>query len=88
MIDLGTTAQRYAYPTLYWQLVAKGNLLQYLAETEERASTLLRWLTEQTVKDEGVTESLRAEQHMVWVEKMNSIGTARQKTSRKKTSTA
>ena len=64
---------RDAHPTLYRELAAAGTLRQYLAETEERASALLCRLTEQMAKDEGVTESLKAKQPMVWVGRMNSI---------------
>ena len=42
-------------------------------QTEERQQSMLERLIAQMVKQEGITEQLKAEQPMVWVGRMNNI---------------
>lgn len=62
-----------AHPGLYERLILNGTLYKHLAETNERAETIMELLTEQMKKQEGITEQLKAEQPMVWVGWMNNI---------------
>ena len=62
-----------AHPGLYERLILNGTLYKHLAETNERAETIMELLTEQMKKQEGITEQLKAEQTMVWVGWMNNI---------------
>ena len=62
-----------AHPGLYERLILNGTLYKHLAETNERAETMMELLTEQIKMQEGITEQLKAEQPMVWVGRMNSI---------------
>ena len=61
------------HPNLYQRLILNGTLGRHLAHADERATTMLERLIVQMVKQEGITEQLKAEQPMVWVGWMNSI---------------
>ena len=54
-------------------LVLQGRLNTYLAEVEQTALDMLEKLTEQMAQTMGVTEQLKAENQMEWVQRMNSI---------------
>lgn len=61
------------YPILYQRLLLNGTLDRHLADVNERAMAMLECLIIQMVKQESVTEQLKAEQPMVWVGRMNNI---------------
>lgn len=61
------------HPRLYQRLILNGTLGRHLAYADGRATAMLESLITQMVKQEGVTEQLKAEQPMVWVGRMNSI---------------
>ena len=61
------------HPGLYERLILNGTLDRYLADAEERAITMLDQLIRQMARQEGITESLKAEDQMEWVRRMNSI---------------
>ena len=61
------------HPSLYQRLILNGTLGKHLADANERATEMLESLITQMVRQEGITEQLKAEQPMVWVGKMNSI---------------
>ena len=61
------------HPRLYQRLILNGTMGRHLAYADGRATAMLESLITQMVKQEGVTEQLKAEQLMVWVGKMNSI---------------
>ena len=61
------------HPSLYQRLILNGTLGRHLADVNERATVMLESLIAQMVRQEGVTEQLKAEQPMVWVGRMNSI---------------
>ena len=50
-----------------------GTLKQYLREVDEQAEEMLYGLVSQMAKDEGVTETLKRQDQMLWVRRMNSI---------------
>ena len=60
-------------PSRYQQLIRNGTKGRQLAYADGRATAMLESLIAQMVKQEGVTEQLKAEQPMVWVGRMNSI---------------
>ena len=60
-------------PGTYSELLLEGKLNRHLAEMEETAYNYLDRLTAQMAKAENVTEALKAENQMEWVQKMNSI---------------
>ena len=58
---------------LYYNLLTSGKLQSHLADVEEKAQTLFLRLVKQYTEREGVTEQLKAENPMEWVQKMNNI---------------
>ena len=58
---------------LYYNLLTSGKLQSRLADVEEKAQTLFLRLVKQYAEREGVTEQLKAENPMEWVQKMNNI---------------
>jgi hypothetical protein len=58
---------------LYSQLLMSGKLRAHLHEIDTTAFERWERMIEQTMKAEGVTEQLKAENAMLWVGKVNSI---------------
>ena len=56
---------------LYSELLISGKLNDYLADLNEQAEELFSRLVKQLAEKEGVTEALKAENQMLWVQKMN-----------------
>ena len=61
------------HPGLYQRFILNGTLGRHLADADERATAMLDSLIAQMVRQEDITEQLKAEQPMVWVGKMNNI---------------
>ena len=59
--------------TLYTELLASGRLNAYLADINEQATAQMRLLITQMAEREGVTEQLKAQDQMLWVQRMNNI---------------
>lgn len=58
---------------LYTELLTSGKLNRYLAEINEQAEEQMLLLTKQMAEREGVTERLKAQDQMLWVQRMNNI---------------
>ena len=58
---------------LYAELLTSGRLNAYLADINERATEQMLLLTKQMVEREEITEQLKAQDQMLWVQRMNSI---------------
>lgn len=58
---------------LYSELLISGKLNDYIANINEQAEEMFSRLVKQLAEKEGVTEALKAENLMLWVQKMNSI---------------
>ena len=58
---------------LYCNLLTSGKLHSHLADVEEEAHALFLRLVKEYAEREGVTEQLKAENQMEWVQKMNNI---------------
>ena len=58
---------------LYLQLKTSGRLNAYLADIDRQAEVMLDRLMTHIAEREGVTEALKAENQMAWVQAMNSI---------------
>ena len=56
---------------LYSELLISGKLNDYLADLNEQAEALFSRLVKQLFEKEGVTEALKAENQMLWVQRMN-----------------
>ena len=58
---------------LFTTLLTQGKLYQHCAEIENQASNMFDTLVEQMKEAEGVTEQLKADNQMEWIQKMNNI---------------
>ena len=61
---------------LYYKLLTAGVLDGHLADIEEQAEAMFSRLVKQLSEKEGVTEALKAENQMLWVQRMNNIRSA------------
>ena len=61
---------------LYSELLISSKLNDYLADINEQAEKMFSRLVKQLAEKEGVTEALKAENQMLWVQKMNNIRNA------------
>ena len=61
---------------LYSGLLIRGKLNDYLADLNEQAAELFSRQVKQLAEKEGVTEALKAEKQVLWVQKMNNIRNA------------
>lgn len=57
----------------YTTLLTSGKLNGYLADINEQAEEMFSQLVKQMAEREGVTEQLKAENQLLWVQKMNNI---------------
>ena len=57
---------------LYTELLTSGRLNTYLADINEQAEEEMLLLTKQIAEREGVTERLKAQNQMLWVQRMDS----------------
>ena len=60
----------------YYNLLTSGKLNGYLANLDRHAEEMFSRLRKQLAEKEGVTEAIKAENQMLWVQKMNSIRNA------------
>ena len=58
---------------LFTTLLIQGKLYQRCAEVENQAKTMFDMLVEQMKETEDVTEQLKKENQLEWVQKMNNI---------------
>ena len=61
---------------LYTSLFTNGKLQSYLADVEEQAQELFDRLMKQRTEREGITETLKADNQMEWVQRMNALRSA------------
>ena len=57
----------------YYNLLTCGKLNSYLADIEEQAQNLFSRLVKDLAEKENVTEKLKSDSPMLWVQKMNNI---------------
>lgn len=58
---------------LYTNLLASGKLNSYLTDIDRQAEEMFYQLVKQISERESVTEQLKADNQMAWVQKMNNI---------------
>ena len=58
---------------LYTTLLTSGRLHSYLADVEEQAQELFDRLMKQRAEREGITETLKTDNQMEWVQRMNAL---------------
>lgn len=57
----------------YMNLLLVGKLNEHLHKVEEECYAMQEQLVEQVKKKEGITEQMKAENQLLWVQRMNSI---------------
>ena len=57
----------------YYNLLTSENLYPYLADIEEQAEAMFLQLVKSLAEKENVTEKLKVDNPMLWVQKMNNI---------------
>ena len=57
----------------YTNLLTNGRLNSYLADIDRQAEELFFRLVEQMAEREGITETLKADNQMEWVQRMNAL---------------
>lgn len=63
-------------PVLHTSLVLSGKLHSYLVEVDNRATEMLDRLVKQMAAQQGITEQLKVQDQMTWVQRMNNIRNA------------
>ena len=61
---------------LYTNLLTSGKLNSYLADIDRQAEEMFPRLVKELAEKEDVTEAIKAENQMLWVQKMNDIRNA------------
>ena len=64
------------HKVLYYNLLTSGKLNSYLVDIEQQAQDLFLRLVKELAEKENVTEALKAENQMLWVQKMNNLRNA------------
>ena len=78
-IEIGIWGQRYrrylkqCHRIRYYNLLTAGTLNGHLAEVDQQAERIFQSLVSALSEQENVTEKLKANRPMEWVQKMNSI---------------
>ena len=57
----------------YYNLLTMGELNSYLADIEQQAQQLFLRQVKDLAEKENITEKLKSENQMLWVQKMNNI---------------
>ena len=78
-IEIGVWGQRYRrylkqyHRIWYYNLLTAGTLNEHLADVDQQAERLFQSLVSVLAEQENVTEKLKADRPMEWVQKMNNI---------------
>ena len=78
-IEIGVWGQRYRrylkqhHRIRYYNLLTAGTLNEHLADVDQQAERMFQSLVSAFSKQENVTEKLKADRPMEWVQKTNSI---------------
>ena len=78
-VEIGIWGKRHLryikqhHPIRYTNLLTSCKLTAYLADIDEQAQEMFERLVKQFAEFEGVTEQLKADNQMLWVQQMNNI---------------
>ena len=61
------------HKTVYTELMTSGKLNGYLADLNEQAEVMFLRLVKELAEKEGITETLKAKNQMLWVQRMNEV---------------
>ena len=76
---IGIWGQRHArylkehHKVVYYDLLTSGKLNSYLADLNEQAEEMFFQLVKELTEKEGISENLKAEKQMFWVQRMNAV---------------
>lgn len=76
---IGVWGQRYLRylkeyrRVVYFNLLISGRLNSYLADIDEQAENMFSRLVKEYADRQGVTEQLKAENQLLWVQRINNI---------------
>ena len=68
------------HPAVYSNMLLDGTLYQHLAEIDETADERIDLITKQFADKRGITEKLKAENQLFWVQEMNAIRASAEET--------
>ncbi|MEE1056115.1 MAG: TnpV protein [Acutalibacteraceae bacterium] len=77
--EIGIWGQRHKryllnyHKVRYYNLLTSCKLTDYLADINEQAENMYQLLVKQLAEKEGIPEQLKAENSILWVQKMNNI---------------
>ena len=60
-------------PAQYQALLLSGKLNDHLADIDEAATDRFIWLTDELAKAQGITETLKAKNMLLWIQRMNAV---------------
>ena len=72
----GQRRRRYLkehHRVLYYNILTQCRLYPHLADIEQQAQNIFDRLVNQLAEKEGITERLKAENQMLWIQRMNNI---------------
>ena len=78
-VEIGIWGKRHLrylknhHPIIYTNLLTSCKLTDYLADIDEQAEDMFFRLVNQLTKKEGVTEQLKADNQLLWVQQMDNI---------------
>ena len=61
------------HKTVYAEMLTDGKLNNYLAVLNEQAEDMFFRLVKELAEKEGITETLKAKNQMLWVQRMNAV---------------
>lgn len=77
--EIGIWGHRHAnylrefHPTIYYSMLCKMTLADYLETIDKQAKKMYDKLIKEFAEKQGITEQLKADNQMLWVQKMNNI---------------
>lgn len=77
--EIGIWGHRHAnylrefHPTIYYSMLCTMTLADYLETIDKQAKARYDTLIKDLAKQQGITEQLKAENQMLWVQQMNNI---------------
>ena len=78
-VEIGIWGKRHLryikqhHPIRYTNLLTSCKLTSYLSDIDEQAEDMFFSLVKQLAEKEGITEQLKADNQMLWVQRMNII---------------
>ncbi|MBR3988453.1 MAG: TnpV protein [Clostridia bacterium] len=78
-LEIGIFGQRHKIYFLnhhkirYYNLLTSCKLAEYLANVDNRANDMFASLVKQIAENENITEQLKAENPMLWIQRVNNI---------------